>query len=86
MKGYFLRGAEDFQRGYDSGKSDQSPCEFTLTVVSENLDQLIASPDHPAKMVGTVIAPALSKAPLSVNNGEFGLFVDFPDQVQDQNT
>jgi len=82
MKGYFLRGADDFQRGYSDGKSTSSPCEFTLTVVGEDVDKLVSDKSHPAKMVGTVIAPSLSSQPLAVNNGEFGLFVDYPEQVQ----
>jgi cholesterol oxidase len=64
MKGYFERGAADFDTGY------------------KDLDQLISSPDHPAQMVGTVIAPQLSASPLAVNNGQFGLFVDYPEEVQ----
>jgi cholesterol oxidase len=82
MKGYFLRGATDYQQGADGGKAAQSPLQFTLTVVAEDLDLLVSSKDHPAQMVGTVNAPMLSAKPLQASEGEFGLFVDDPTQVQ----
>ncbi|HVR39351.1 MAG TPA: alpha/beta fold hydrolase [Thermoanaerobaculia bacterium] len=82
MKGYFLKGATDYQRGATEGKQTNSPMQFTLTIVGEDLDKLINSPDHPAHMAGTVTAPLLDEQPLVVTNGTFGLFVDFPNEVE----
>ena len=47
-------GPIDFDTGYKDSKKTESPIEFTLTVVSEDLDQLISSPDHTAQMVGSM--------------------------------
>ena len=47
--------------------------ELDLTVVSEDLDELMRHPDHQARVAGRVLAPALSTAPLKVVDGEFSL-------------
>ena len=49
-----------FQKGADQGKAANSPFQFTLTIVSEDLDDMTSNPAHQARMVGTVLAPALS--------------------------
>ena len=63
------------------GEAANSPLEFTLTITSDDLDELLDTPEHAARMVGTVVAPALSSDPLTVTDGTFNLFVKFPDQV-----
>ncbi len=45
------------------------------------MDALIESPSHEAALLGTVEAPALSGQPLTVNDGVFNLFVEYPEQV-----
>lgn len=47
--------------------------ELDLTVVSEDLDDLMRNPDRKARVAGRVMAPALSSEPLKVVDGEFGL-------------
>ena len=84
MKGYFSTQAKTptppltldpiYQRGYDQGLTDNSPFQFTLTIASEDLDEMISNPAHEAPMVGTVLAPALSPHPLTVAEGRFNLF------------
>jgi cholesterol oxidase len=84
MKGYFsslvmtptlaLEPDPSYQRGFDQGKTDNSPFQFTLTIVSEDLDDMVSNPAHEARMVGTVVAPALSPQPLTVTEGSFNLF------------
>jgi cholesterol oxidase len=51
---------------------------FTLTIFVEDLDVLLARPDTEARVLGTVVAPGLSAAPLTVTEGRFNLFVDVP--------
>jgi cholesterol oxidase len=71
----------DFQGASDQGRADNSPFEFTLTIVSEDVAQMVSNPDHAAKMMGTVTAPVLSSKPLEVSDGQFNLFVTDPDHV-----
>ena len=62
-----------------------SPLEFTLTIISEDLDAMLADPRHRAGMTGTVTAPALSKTPLVASAAEFELFVENTAQVETRN-
>jgi cholesterol oxidase len=81
MSGYFSAAVkDDYQRGADRGKAENSPFTFTLTIVAEDLDKMVTDPAHEARMVGSVVAPALSPRPLTVNEGRFQLFVVDPDQ------
>lgn len=71
-----------YKTAYDNGKQQSSPFEFTLTISSPDLEQILTSPAHNARMSGTVNAPILSDAPLMVSEGVFNLFVrhsDTPD-------
>ena len=84
MKGYFsstvkvltppLTLDSSYQRGFDQGKTDNSPFQFTLTISSEDLDDMMSNSNHEARMVGTVVAPALFPRPLTVAEGSFNLF------------
>lgn len=77
MRGYFSPTVQDndYQRGAQQGKQENSPLDFTITVISDDLDHFLDHPDHPAKVIGTVKAPMLSAEPLTVKNSEFNLFV-----------
>lgn len=76
MSGYFSKQVkDDYQRGMDQGKTENSPFTFTLTIVSEDLEDMINNPQHQAGMTGSVVAPALSPKPLMVDAGQFNLFV-----------
>ncbi|WGV26140.1 GMC family oxidoreductase N-terminal domain-containing protein [Halotia branconii] len=77
MRGYFSTQVkdDDYQRALQQGKKDNSPLQFTLTVIADDLEHLLNDPNHPARIVGTVTAPALAADPLTVNNGNFNLFV-----------
>lgn len=82
MKGFFsTKVADDFARGSEQGKQDGTSFEFILTVIAEDLNDLLNNPDHPARMVGTVTAPALSPHSLTVDQGQFRLLVTDPAQV-----
>ncbi len=79
MSGYFSTSVkDDYRRGEEQGKKDNSPFTFTLTITSEDVESMVSDPQHEARIVGTVIAPALSPHPLTVNNGTFNLFVVDP--------
>lgn len=62
-----------------AGAASHSSLRFVLTIAADNLNQLIADPEHEARIVGTVQAPVLSPAPLTVTHGVFKLFVRYPE-------
>jgi cholesterol oxidase len=70
--------ADDYLRAETRGRQDGSPMSFTMTIASDDLDDMLANEAHRARMSGTVTAPALSPAPLTVVNGTFNLFVRDP--------
>lgn len=82
MRGYFSTQVkdDDYQRASQQGKKDNSPLQFTLTVIADDLEHLLNDPNHPARIVGTVTAPALAAEPLTVTNGNFNLFIQEQDQ------
>ncbi|HIK03881.1 MAG TPA: GMC family oxidoreductase [Trichormus sp. M33_DOE_039] len=77
MRGYFSTAIKDndYQRAFQQGKQDNSPLEFTVTVIADDLDKLLNDPEHPGKIVGIVKAPNLSPEALTVTNSDFNLFV-----------
>jgi cholesterol oxidase len=82
MKGHVsVNEREDYAEGARRGRVEGSPFEFTLTIVSDDLEGMLADPAHQARMVGTVIAPALSHDPIAVTGGVFHLFSDDPEIV-----
>lgn len=83
MRGYFsTQVKDDYQRALQQGKKDNSPLQFTLTVISDDLDDLLNDSEHTAKIVGTVTAPAIAAEPLTVTNGIFNLFVKEQDKAK----
>jgi cholesterol oxidase len=84
MTGAFsTRLTDDFEAAAAAGKDDDSRLTFVLTVIASDLALLLKDPTHRGRLVGTVEAPALSPGPLTVRNGDFGLFVDVPDDPED---
>jgi cholesterol oxidase len=76
MKGYIGLGeTEQFENGFDKGKSENSPFEFTLTIQTDDIDAFVVDEDHAGRMLGSMLVPAISKEPLSAYNGVFNLFV-----------
>lgn len=83
MRGYFSAAVkDDYERAADQGKQDDSPCEFTLTVTSDYLEQMLKDPNHTARLTGTVTVPVLDPRPLTVLGGQFRLFVPDPQHVE----
>ncbi len=70
-----------YERAFDQGKTEGAALTFTVTIHSSDLEQMISAPEHPATIVGTVIAKTLSREPLTVTHGSFNLFQLFPNQV-----
>ena len=53
-----------------NSKGKQVPCEFTLTIESDNVEHMLnCDPSHTAKIAGTVTCLALSSSPLTVSEG-----------------
>ena len=74
MRGFASTSAiGDYAEGFEQGKADDSPLEFTVTVIADDVDRLVGEREHEARMEGTVTAPALSPTPLTVEDGRFNL-------------
>src|SRR5260221_9269403 len=86
MTGYFLRDPNiDFDTLGTTDPKAADPFEFTVTVRTDDLDEMLASPQHEASMTGTITAPALSPQPMTITQGLFNLFVENPAEVQTRN-
>ena len=76
MRGYWYAAPGlDYQAAAEAGKLADSPLEFTLTVLVDDLAAMLREPAHQGRLVGTVRAPALSAQPLTASQGLFNLFV-----------
>ncbi|MGI9021868.1 MAG: alpha/beta fold hydrolase [Acidimicrobiales bacterium] len=71
----------DYRAAARQGELDGSPFSFTLTIITQDLEAMLADPQCEARMLGTVHAPALSPEPITVTEGVFNLFVDDPDAI-----
>ncbi|OLL28879.1 glucose-methanol-choline oxidoreductase [Burkholderia sp. SRS-W-2-2016] len=67
------------------GDAASSPIEFTLTVESDDLADMLSNPDHLARTAGTLTCPALSAQPLTITDGTFNLFVVDASDVDERN-
>lgn len=82
MRGYLsTKVKDDYERAAQQAQQDDSRFEFTLTIISGDLDLMLTDPAHKARMVGSVTASSLSAEPLTVTEGEFNLFVVDPNRV-----
>jgi choline dehydrogenase-like flavoprotein len=80
MRGFLSLGTiNDYKSGFERGKQDDSPFEFTVTVTVDDVERMIQDPDHTARMSGSVRAPKVSPDPLTVSAGRFHLLVRDPD-------
>lgn len=59
-----------------AGRAQGTPATFILTVVTPDVDAMVASEHKRNRAYGCVLLPALSPLPLAVGNGHFDLFVD----------
>lgn len=82
MKGYFSTEVkDDYEQAAQRGKEDDSPFEFAVTILSDDLDQMLKDQHHEANIEGSATAPRLSAHPLTVTEGRFNLFSADPDRV-----
>jgi cholesterol oxidase len=65
-----------------AGVVGETPFECVLTVAAEDLARFVAEEDYDAPMVGTVRAPLLSSAPLTVTEGRFNIFPSDPERPE----
>jgi len=77
MKGFVTEtdGTLSFDDAYKNGKDNNNHFEFILTIISDNVENMLDDEQHEAKMVGTVLSKSLSPEPLTVTEGVFNLFV-----------
>ncbi len=77
MKGFVTEtdGALSFDEAYKNGKDKDNQFDFILTIISDNVENMLNDEQHEAKMVGTVLSKSLSSEPLTVTEGIFNLFV-----------
>ncbi|WP_144137577.1 alpha/beta fold hydrolase [Paraburkholderia sp. BCC1884] len=68
-----------------AGQVATSPIEFTLTVESDDLAELIGNPDHLAQTAGTLTCAALSAQPMTISHGTFNLFIVNQSDVDERN-
>ncbi len=81
MKGYIQPTDDismDFKTAYDEGMDKENYFEFVLTVISDDVEDMLENEQHEARMTGTVKCQFLSPDPLTVTNGVFNLFVEDP--------
>ncbi|MFM0266869.1 alpha/beta fold hydrolase [Paraburkholderia sediminicola] len=68
-----------------AGEAATSPIEFTLTVQSDDLADMLSNPQHLAHTTGTLTCPALSTQPMTITDGAFNLFVVNESDVDERN-
>ena len=75
MGGYVapVTAEHDFTQAYQEGKRLANFFEFTLTIIVDDLDEMLSGEGHEAGIVGTVQAPLLSSSPITVSQGVFNL-------------
>jgi cholesterol oxidase len=83
MAGYIqlVSNGTDYTEAYQAGKLSDQPFDFILTIITNDLDQMLADETHRAGMAGIVHAPLLSAAPITVSEGIFNLFEEDPGNI-----
>jgi cholesterol oxidase len=80
MDGFFsTQVKDDFEAGARLGQAEGSMMRFIVTIESNDVEEMISSPQHKGRLIGTVIAPALSPEAMVATDGEFYLFITDPD-------
>jgi cholesterol oxidase len=82
MRGHFSPTVlDDYAKAEADGKQKGNKLEFTVTVSTPDLDQMLKSPTHEARIDGSINCPALSPQPLKVEGGTFNLLTTDPTRV-----
>lgn len=85
MRGFVsphVKAAGAYESGFRRGKEDGAHLAFVLTLGTDGVEAMSRDPQHAARSVGTVFAPALDPSPLMVAGGDFNLFVEQADGSQ----
>ena len=83
MRGFMSKSTGlDFASAEADGEQLNQPFEFTLTVISDDIETMLVNAEHRASMVGSVKAPLLSEKPLMAVDGQFQLFVRDPQNAR----
>ncbi len=83
MAGAFSTAAPNgYEQGYRLGLEEGSLLEFVATIEYEDVRTVIRDTATPARITGTVLAPALSGRRLSITDGTFVLLKEDPDHVE----
>jgi cholesterol oxidase len=83
MAGAFSPGVEEgYEHGYRLGLEEGSLLEFVATIEYEDVRDVVARASTPARITGTVLAPALSARRLTIADGTFVLLQEDPDHVE----
>jgi cholesterol oxidase len=75
MKGYVTPGESDFDRGFETGREQDTFLMVHLTIKIDDVDLFVANPRHEATAEGYLRCAALG-GDLPVERGVFNLFVD----------
>lgn len=82
MRGHISTAVlDDYASAEADGKRAGTPLEFTVTVSTDNLDEMLSNPAHPGRLDGTARCPALWPGDLAVSNGTFNLLARDPSRV-----
>ena len=82
MRGHFSATVlDDYAKAAADGKKNKNKLEFTVTISTGDLDQMLKSPTHEARIDGSIDCPALSPQPLKVEGGTFNLLTTDPARV-----
>ena len=74
MQGFYSGKVNaDFEAAASEGKKQDTKLQFTVTIISEDLEKMISTSGQQAKMLGTVEVPALSSHALTATEGTFTL-------------
>ena len=84
MAGHFsTKVKDDYERAERQGKEDGSGFRFVVTVLADELEQMMTDPNYTARMTGTVTASGLSSETLTLTEGRFNAFVTDPNDPTD---
>ena len=82
MRGFFRADPSlDFATAARAGEDADSRLEFTVTITSDDLNAMLASDTHRARLHGVVSASAISPHHLTVTNGSFELLTQDTEEI-----
>lgn len=79
MWGYVAMGADSYQKGYELGKQAGNKLQYGVTLRIDNFKDFQSPSNRLAKMEGWVTCGNLFGEKLSIENGEYGLYVIDPE-------